>query len=84
MRASALMIALAIYGPDVDYATDAGDKLVSRSDRLHATIESFLGWPDEMKAELYARLEETLTATTGLRAAEQLILEAMEKVCQPT
>ena len=77
LKAKALLIALAIYGP-VEVLG------VSKSERLYDAIELTLGWSDEMKAELYAYLEESLTATTGLAKAEQIILTAMEKVWQTT
>lgn len=75
VQAKALIIALAIYGP----ASVLG---VEKSERLYDAIELTLGWSDDMKAELYAHLEEALTATTGLAQAEKIILNAMEKVCQ--
>ena len=77
MRAKALMIALAIYGPDTVLGVD-------KSERLYDAIELTLGWPDAMKAELYAHLEESLTPTTSWLRAEQTILNALEKVCQTT
>lgn len=77
MQAKALLIALAIYGPDSVLG-------VEKSERLYDAVNLTLGWPDEMKAELYAYLEESLTATIGLAKAEKVILNAMEKVWQST
>ena len=77
LKAKALLIALAVYGP----AEVLG---VEKSERLYDAVNLTLGWSDEMKAELYAYLAESLTATTSLAKAESIILTAMEQVCQPT
>ena len=73
LPAKALIIALAIFGPD---CPEEGDK----SDRLYHTIEHLGYGSDEFKAELYAHLEEKLVEGMGIVKAEAVILTALEKL----
>jgi hypothetical protein len=74
-KAYAMMIAAALTKPGgIDLMPDE-----RRSEVLYDTLEH-LQFTDEMKADLYARLEERLTGTTGYADAVRIIEQALFEV----
>jgi hypothetical protein len=65
-RGTAYGIALAIYSTDDDDFAD-------RSEKLYRTVDTLVGGSDEIRADLYAQLEETLTANTPFADAVEII-----------
>ena len=73
----AQQIAMAIYA--VDEATGRRPSPQAQSELLYLTIDQ-LGYSDEFKAELYARLAENLTPDTSFSRATSFIADTLRSI----
>lgn len=73
-KGNAYALAMAIYA-GTDTATVDVDDL---SDRVYRTVDKSQFGSDEAKADLYAQLEERLTAGTSFERAVNIIEAAMD------
>ena len=76
-KGNAYALALAIYA-GTDTATVDVEDLYDLSDRVYRTVDKSMFGNDEAKADLYAQLEEKLTAGTSFERAVNIIEAAMD------
>ena len=73
-KGNAYALALAIYAGTDTATVDVEDL----SDRVYRTVDKSMFGNDEAKADLYAQLEEKLTAGTSFERAVNIIEAAMD------